>query len=269
MNKIEQLRGLIDIIQSTHAEDAAVVLADTERVVAYLPGKTIDLKVPIGAGIENFKGTVSYAALETEQVQREERGPEAFGVPYISSAVPVIEDGRVTGVIASMVSNRRNIRLQEGAQELSSLVQEMTATTEEVTRSGHGAAARLDELAEQSKSMLQQIENSFQILTSVKRIADQSHLLGLNAAIESARAGEYGRGFEVVAKEIRKLGANSVDLVEHIQEQLEDMKQSIVQMNDSVQEVREYARYQAQSMEELGRAYGHIAGTAQELSELS
>lgn len=268
MDKIEQLSSMLQVIQSTYSEDAALVLADTEKVVAYLPGQSIDLKVPVGAGIENFKGTVSYAALETRRPQREERGPEAFGVPYISSAVPIMEDDRVIGVISSMISNQRNLRLQDGAQELSSLVEEMTATSEEVTRSAAGASERLEQLAAESESVLSEIENSFQILVAVKRIADQSHLLGLNAAIEAARAGEQGRGFDVVAKEIRKLGAGSVDLVEHIQQQLEGMRQSIVQMNQSVQEIRDFARLQAQSMEELSRAYGHIAVTASDLSAL-
>lgn len=104
VNKIQQLQDMLSVIQLTYPEDAAIVLADTEKVVAYLPGEQIDLKVPVGAPLEKFKGTVSYTALETGTVQREERGAEAFGIPYLSSAVPVIENGAVIGVIAAMVS---------------------------------------------------------------------------------------------------------------------------------------------------------------------
>ncbi|AKG36764.1 histidine kinase N-terminal domain-containing protein [Paenibacillus durus] len=268
MEKMEQLQNVLDLIQHTYAEDAALVLADTDKVLAYLPGKTVDLKIPVGASVENFKGTVSYTAMETKKVQREERGAQNFGVPYISTAVPIMEDDQVIGVMASLTSNNRNIKLQEGAQELSSLVEEMTATSEEVTRSAEGTTERLDQLAEHTLTMLNEIESSFQILTSVKHIADQSHLLGLNAAIEAARAGDEGRGFGVVATEIRKLGATSGDLANHIHEQMEAMKQSITQMNQSVQDIREFARHQALSMQELNRAYVHIAGTANDLSNL-
>ncbi|MDT3425366.1 hypothetical protein J2Z22_000882 [Paenibacillus forsythiae] len=268
MEKMEQLQNLLGLIQETYAEDAALVLADTDKVLAYLPGKTVDLKIPVGAPVEKFKGTVSYTALETKKVQREERGAQHFGVPYISTAVPIMKGDEVIGVMASLTSNNRNIRLQEGAQELSSLVEEMTATSEEVARSAMATTERLEQLAGHSLSMLDEIENSFQILTSVKHIADQSHLLGLNAAIEAARAGELGRGFGVVATEIRKLGAASGDLANNIHEQLEAMKQSIMQINQSVQDIREFAQHQALSMQELNRAYGHVAATANELSVL-
>ncbi len=268
MDKLQKLQDVLDLIQNTYPEDAALVLANREHVVAYLPGQVIDLKVPVGAPIEKFKGTVSYNALETEQVQREERGSEAFGVSYLSSAVPIIENGEVIGVIAAMVSTHRNDALQDGAQELSSLVEEMTATSEEVTESTFGIIERLNELVSHSNSMVHDIESSFEILSSVKRIADQSHLLGLNAAIEAARAGEHGRGFGVVATEIRKLANDSHDLVQNIHSQLAGMKQAIVQMDQSIQQIMGFSQHQGQSMQELSRAFEHIANTATNLTNL-
>ncbi len=268
MNKLQELQDMLSVIQQTYPEDAALVLADMEKVLAYLPGQQIDLKVPVGAPIEKFKGTVSYRAMETAAVQREERGPEAFGVSYLSSAVPVIENGTVIGVIAAMVSTHRAASLQDGAQELSSLVQEMTATSEEVTRSALGVSQRLDELVSHSQDMVRDMESSFEILSSVKRIADQSHMLGLNAAIEAARAGEQGRGFGVVATEIRKLAGDSHSLVQNIQSQLAGMKQAILQMDRSIQEIKGFSQHQGQSMQELSRAYEHVARTATELTNL-
>ncbi|MNC24487.1 putative sensory transducer protein YfmS [compost metagenome] len=267
-DKLQQLQNVLSEIQKTYAEDAAMVLADKERILAYLPGQRIDFKIPVGAPIEKFKGTVSYAALETGQVQREERGPEAFGISYLSSAVPITADGEVIGVIAAMVSNHRTVQLQNGAQELSALVEEMTAASEEVTRSGIGINGRLDGLLSHSRSMVNDIESSFEILSSVRRIADQSHMLGLNAAIEAARAGEQGRGFGVVATEIRKLANDSHALVKNIHEQLAAMKQAILRMDESIGEIKDFAQHQGQAMEELNRAFEHVADTASELAEL-
>ena len=268
VNKIQQLQDMLSVIQQTYAEDAAMVLADTEKVVAYLPGQQIDLKVPVGTPLEKFRGTVSYRALETGVVQREERGAEVFGISYLSSAVPVLDNGEVIGVIAAMVSTNTTSKLQSGAQELSSLVQEMTATSEEVTRSAHGVTERLDELVSHSRAMVRDIESSFEILSSVKRIADQSHMLGLNAAIEAARAGEQGRGFGVVATEIRKLANDSHSLVKNIHGQLAGMKQAILQMDQSIQDIMGFSQHQGQAMQELSRAYEHVASTANELSGL-
>lgn len=268
MNKIESLQQVLEIIQDTYPEDAALVLANTEKVLAYLPGREIDLKIPVGAPVEKFKGTVSVQALETGKLQHEERGPEAFGIPYFSSAVPILEENHVVGVISAMVSNRRNMLLQDGTQELSALVEEMTATSTEITLSSDQIKSRLTDLVDRSNAMVGDIEDSFDILLSVKRIADQSHMLGLNAAIEAARAGEQGRGFGVVAGEIRKLARDTHDLAEHIQTQLEAIKQSILQMDESLQEIRDSSEHQAAAMQELSRAFQHVAGTANELSSL-
>ena len=102
-------------------------------------------------------------------------------------------------------------RVNESLSEVTSLVEEI-----------NGAATCMDSLNEQS----QKINN---VLTVIGAIAEQTNLLALNAAIEAARAGEQGRGFAVVADEVRNLASRTQASTLEINEMLEELHRLVTQ----------------------------------------
>lgn len=82
--------------------------------------------------------------------------------------------------------------------------------------------------------MSKQLDSVFQLINEVSGMASQTNLLALNASIEAARAGEAGRGFSVVAEEVRRLATSSENLNQQIRERVSSAKDAITKVRDTV-----------------------------------
>lgn len=268
----EKLKAVVDSIdyyQSTYPEDACILIFDTEKVIGYKPGHYVDLKIRLGETVEKHKNTTSVRAMHSKKFLREERNAQLFGFAYIASASPIYDNGKVIGVVTGVISNNRMSNMREVANELTSSVQEMAATTEVLAQSSLDVSNRIDELSRFADTMNSNIEQINEVVNSVKAIALKSRILGLNASIEAARSGEHGKGFAVVAKEIQKMAENSNQSADDIALQLANITDAIQYINTSTTQIASFTEEYTMSMHEISGTFTEMNTVGRKLLELS
>ncbi len=151
--------------------------------------------------------------------------------------------------------------LRDGITGIASTVKSATEQMKEVTK-------QQADITESAKNMEKSVDASMGIITGIKKIADQTNLLSLNASIEAARAGEAGRGFAVVAGEVQSLSRSTKDTTDHISGILGEMNSSIKDMLGKINIISENVSNENAEMEEINQTIGELHSFADEIGEM-
>lgn len=143
-------------------------------------------------------------------------------------------------------------------QEISASIQEITAGAEEISRKVQEVEGIINETEDNIKDINK-------VLYFIKNIVKQTNLLGLNALIEAARAGESGRGFAIVAEEIRKLSLNSSESLENINRILKEIITSILKVSKEVKGNNLITKEQTLALQQIAENIMRIQDESQKL----
>jgi methyl-accepting chemotaxis protein len=168
-----------------------------------------------------------------------------------------VQGNMATSVTSSKVNIAKSTELLENIVELGQRASGISHTLEGLN---HLALESMDTV----KALSERAQDVASILVLIKDISDQTNLLALNAAIEAARAGEHGRGFAVVADEVRKLADRTDKAISEINISLQSMKQDVTTIGEKFEQVQESIE---ESNESIGTFNTNMDHNAQMMRE--
>jgi len=192
---------------------------------------------------------------------------DVYGVQIKAFSFPIYENNRVVGALAIGLPIDNEIELQRYMDEMASIIKKFQDSVHSLASQAEELAAASTEIDNQTQVALEDAEKSNSITNLIKGISRQTNLLGLNASIEAARAGQEGAGFNIVAQEVRKLALETSEATEKIEISLKNINTNLTNLKINMEQINQASNEQASIIQSFSETMEKLAKLGVKMEE--
>jgi predicted nucleic acid-binding Zn-ribbon protein len=259
------------VIAEMFHEGAFLFMTDLTQIAYRQASEKFDIP-SLAIGHKLSPDDPPYKVIQSKQPMSYDVDETKWGVPIYAACFPLFEDEEKQNIVATLnvilpkvtATNLREmaINLENSLSGISAAIEELTSSASEIHTNEQSLNNSITEIIDISE----QIND---VSAFIKEIADETKMLGLNAAIEAARAGDAGRGFGVVAEEIRKLSDQSKSTVPQITELTHNIMLKVDEASKKSQSSLSASQEQAAATEEITASIEEISAMSAELAKIA
>lgn len=265
---IQSFEYILDQLPLFFEDEISFTLTDREKFIKFVESKNMSAYSKAGMIIP--KGEALRVAMDTGEVYKFNVDAYNGGISIRVVAIPIKdENGKVVGAI----SYGRNL---ETSVKISNMSSDLAKVTESILKIADDIHVDITSIKETNKKVVEEVgvtskqcDNTDKIISFINNVAKQTNLLGLNAAIEASRAGEVGRGFSVVASEIRKLSVSSTTSITQINEILGSIKDSVKRVETNIEFSMNSSQKQEGALLQIVQTIKELNKAAEELAQMA
>ncbi|MGE5628940.1 MAG: methyl-accepting chemotaxis protein [Solirubrobacterales bacterium] len=268
-NEIHQsFYNLMPYMQYFFEDEIAFTMSDTKVFLKVVNSENINMNANPGDPLR--PGGAAYECIKAGKIISTIVPKEVFGVEIKATGVPIRnEHNSIIGSIVLVKSMKRHNEMLSISQSLSNSLKIIADTSNTITMDAEKAVSSNAEILSDAEDAKNSAKKTDEVLLFIKNIASKTNLLGLNAAIESSKAGEHGKGFSVVANEIRKLSSSSNQSINEINDILKKIETAVNNISEKINTSNTLFKHQLSSIQDIGASIQELAANAEILEKMS
>ncbi len=268
---MKSFKDFAPIIAEMFPEGAVLFVTDLEKILDKQASNKFDVSSLQKSDILEDNSIASNTIVQGKEII-EELDRSIYGVNVLEACYPMYDEDNPTEIVGTLsIITPKEIAadLRDMSNNLENNLTGIAAAIEELAASASQIHINEQELNVEIKEITKLSEEINQVSSFIKEIADETKMLGLNAAIEAARAGEAGKGFGVVAEEIRNLSQQSKSTVPKINKLANDIIAKVNEVSEKSMSSLASSEEQASATEEITASIEEITSSTEELNNIA